>query len=70
MLDVRFFLLLSHASRITSVNRFSGRHTGTGNIVFGDSHVAAFRYGYVVGLSGGNIADPKRPDINWEFDAR
>ena len=31
-------------------NRFSGRHSGTGNIVFGDAHVASFRYGYVVGL--------------------
>ena len=51
-------------------NRFSGRHNGMGNIVFGDSHVANFRYGYVVGLVGGKIADPKRPDINWEFDGQ
>jgi prepilin-type processing-associated H-X9-DG protein len=51
-------------------NRFSGRHAGTGNIVFGDAHVANFRYGYVVGLVGGKITDPKRPDINWEFDAQ
>jgi prepilin-type N-terminal cleavage/methylation domain-containing protein/prepilin-type processing-associated H-X9-DG protein len=51
-------------------NRFSGRHTGTGNIVFGDAHVASFRYGYVVGLVGGVLADPKRPDINWEFDGK
>lgn len=51
-------------------NRFSGRHTTTGNIVFGDAHVAGFRYGYVVGLVGGSIVDPKRPDINWEFDGK
>jgi len=51
-------------------NRFSGRHNGLGNIVFGDSHVANFKYGYVVGLVGGKIADPKRPDINWEFDGQ
>ena len=51
-------------------NRFSGRHSGTGNIVFGDAHVANFRYGYVVGLVGGVITDPKRPDINWEFDGQ
>src|SRR5437868_5808549 len=43
-------------------NRFSGRHSGTGNIVFGDAHVANLRYGYVVGLVGGKITDPKRPD--------
>lgn len=49
-------------------NRFSGRHSGTGNIVFGDAHVANFRYGYVVGLTGGKITDPKRPEVNWEFD--
>jgi prepilin-type N-terminal cleavage/methylation domain-containing protein/prepilin-type processing-associated H-X9-DG protein len=51
-------------------NRFSGRHAGTGNIVFGDAHVANFRYGYVVGMAGGKITDPKRPDINWEFDGQ
>ena len=51
-------------------NRFSGRHTGTGNIVFSDSHVANFKYGYVVGLSGGKIVDPKRSDIQWEFDGQ
>ena len=51
-------------------NRFSGRHNGTGNIVFGDAHVANFKYGYVVGLAGGKITDPKRPEINWEFDGQ
>lgn len=51
-------------------NRFSGRHNGTGNIVFGDSHVANFKYSYVVGVSGGKIIDPKDPDINWEFDGQ
>ena len=51
-------------------NRFSGRHTGAGNIVFGDAHVANFKYGYVVGLVGGKITDPKRPDINWAFDGQ
>jgi prepilin-type N-terminal cleavage/methylation domain-containing protein/prepilin-type processing-associated H-X9-DG protein len=48
-------------------NRFSGRHGGTGTIVFGDGHVASFKYGYVVGLMARKITDPKRPDINWEF---
>jgi len=51
-------------------NRFSGRHSGFGNIVFGDAHVANFRYGYVVGFAGGKITDPKRADINWEFDGQ
>jgi prepilin-type processing-associated H-X9-DG protein len=51
-------------------NRFSGRHGGTGNIVFSDAHVAIFQYGYVVGLVGGKITDPKAPDINWEFDGQ
>jgi prepilin-type processing-associated H-X9-DG protein len=51
-------------------NRFSGRHTGNGNIILGDGHVGNFRYGYVVGLDGGKIIDPKRSDINWEFDGQ
>jgi len=51
-------------------NRFSGRHDSLGNIVFGDAHVANFKYSYVVGLVGGKIIDPKRPDINWEFDGK
>jgi prepilin-type N-terminal cleavage/methylation domain-containing protein/prepilin-type processing-associated H-X9-DG protein len=51
-------------------NRFSGRHDGTGHIVFGDGHVANLNYGFVVGLVGGKITDPKRPDINWEFDGQ
>lgn len=51
-------------------NRFSGRHSSMGNIVFCDAHVGAFKYGYVVGLAGGKITDPKRPDINWEFDGQ
>jgi len=51
-------------------NRSSGRHSGIGNIVFGDAHAGAFKYGYVVGLAAGKITDPKRPDINWEFDGQ
>jgi len=51
-------------------NRFSGRHNAIGDIVFGDAHVGAFKYGYVVGLVAGKITDPKRPDINWEFDGQ
>ena len=51
-------------------NRFSGRHKGNGNIVFGDAHVGSFKYGYVVGVASGKIIDPKRPDINWEFDGQ
>ncbi|HEX3799096.1 MAG TPA: prepilin-type N-terminal cleavage/methylation domain-containing protein [Verrucomicrobiae bacterium] len=51
-------------------NRFSGRHSGTGNIVFGDAHVANFKYGYVVGLAAGKVIDPKDSDINWEFDGQ
>jgi prepilin-type N-terminal cleavage/methylation domain-containing protein/prepilin-type processing-associated H-X9-DG protein len=49
-------------------NRFSGRHSGGGNIVFSDAHAAYFKYNYVVGQSNGKIVDPKDPDINWEFD--
>lgn len=51
-------------------NRFSGRHRDSGNIVFGDAHVAGFKYGYVVGVSGGKIIDPKRSDIHWAFDGQ
>ena len=51
-------------------NRFSGRHSAGGNIVFSDAHAAYFKYGYVVAQVGGKIADPKDPDINWEFDGR
>lgn len=58
------------SSTLNWCNRFSGLHSGTGNIVFGDAHVASFRYGYVVSLVGGKITDPKRQDINWEFDAQ
>ena len=51
-------------------NRFSGRHSAGGNIVFSDAHAAYFRYSYVVAQVNGKIADPKDPDINWEFDGR
>ena len=51
-------------------NLFSGRHNGIGDIVFSDAHVGAFKYDYVVGLVAGKITDPKRPDINWEFDGQ
>jgi prepilin-type N-terminal cleavage/methylation domain-containing protein/prepilin-type processing-associated H-X9-DG protein len=51
-------------------NRFSGRHSGGGNIVFGDGHATYYKYNYVVGQSAGKIIDPKRPDINWEFDGQ
>jgi len=51
-------------------NRFSGRHSTGGNIVFSDSHVAWFKYSYVVAQVNGKIADPKDPDINWEFDGK
>ncbi len=51
-------------------NRFSGRHAGNGNIVFGDAHAANFKYGYVVGVTAGKITDPKRADINWAFDGQ
>ena len=49
-------------------NRFSGRHSAGGNIVFSDAHAAYFKYTYVVAQVNGKIADPKDPDINWEFD--
>ena len=52
-------------------NRFSGRHNAGGNMVFSDAHAAFFKYNYVVTTSApGKIADPKRPDINWEFDGQ
>ena len=56
------------SSTYTWCNRFSGRHSLGGNIVFSDAHAAYFKYSYVVGESGGKIVDPKDPDINWEFD--
>jgi len=56
------------SSTYTWCNRFSGRHNGGGNIVFSDAHVAWFKYSYVVAQVNGKIADPKVPDINWEFD--
>ena len=49
-------------------NRFTGRHNAGGDITFSDGHTAYFKYNYVVGQSAGKIVDPKRPDINWEFD--
>ncbi len=51
-------------------NRFSGRHNAGGNIAFSDDHVPYFKYSYVVALVNGKIADPKDPDINWEFDGK
>lgn len=51
-------------------NRFSGRHSTGGNIVFGDGHVSWLKYNHVVGLANGKIADPKVLDINWEFDGQ
>jgi prepilin-type N-terminal cleavage/methylation domain-containing protein/prepilin-type processing-associated H-X9-DG protein len=56
------------SSTYTWCNRFSGRHSLGGNIVFSDGHAAYFKYSYVVGQSAGKIVDPKDPDINWEFD--
>jgi hypothetical protein len=51
-------------------NRFSGRHSASGNIVFSDGRAGGFKYRYVVALVSGKIADPKDPDINWEFDGQ
>jgi prepilin-type N-terminal cleavage/methylation domain-containing protein/prepilin-type processing-associated H-X9-DG protein len=50
-------------------NRFSGRHSGGGNIVFSDTHVAWFKYSAVVGLNPatGKLADPNNPAINWAY---
>ena len=58
------------ASTYNWCNRFSGRHSAGGNIVFSDGHAAYFKYNYVVAQVGGTIADPKRPDINWEFNGQ
>jgi len=49
-------------------NRFSGRHTAGGNIVFGDGHAAWFKYNAVVGVSGGKLVDPNNPNINWAYN--
>jgi len=51
-------------------NRFSGRHNVGGNLVFSDAHAAWFKYTYVVAQVNGKIADPKDPDINWEFNGQ
>jgi prepilin-type N-terminal cleavage/methylation domain-containing protein/prepilin-type processing-associated H-X9-DG protein len=53
------------SSTYNCYNRFSGRHNGGGNIVFGDGHAAWFKYSYVCTVINGNLADPGRPDINW-----
>ena len=58
------------SSTYTWCNRFSGRHSLGGNIVFGDDHVSYFKYSHVVAQVGGKIVDPKVPDINWEFDGQ
>jgi len=58
------------SSTYTWCNRFSGRHSQGGNIVFSDDHVGYFKYNYVVAQVNGKIADPKVPDINWEFDGK
>lgn len=58
------------SSTYTWCNRFSGRHSAGGNIVFGDGHVSDFKYNHVVAQVSGKIADPKVPDINWEFDGQ
>jgi prepilin-type N-terminal cleavage/methylation domain-containing protein/prepilin-type processing-associated H-X9-DG protein len=51
-------------------NRFSGRHSAGGNIVFSDAHAAYFKYNHVVAQVSGKIADPKVPDINWEYNGQ
>lgn len=48
-------------------NRFSGRHNAGGNIGFSDGHAAWFKYSSVVAVSGGKLADPNNPDINWAY---
>jgi prepilin-type N-terminal cleavage/methylation domain-containing protein/prepilin-type processing-associated H-X9-DG protein len=58
------------SSTYTWCNRFSGRHNAGGNIVFSDTHAAYFKYSYVVAQVNGKIADPKDPDINWEFNGQ
>jgi prepilin-type N-terminal cleavage/methylation domain-containing protein/prepilin-type processing-associated H-X9-DG protein len=53
------------SSSYNFTTRFSGRHDGGGNIVFGDAHAAYFKYSYVCTPRNGQPADPGRPDINW-----
>ncbi len=53
------------SSSYSFTTRFSGRHNGSGNIVFGDGHAAQFRYDYVCVLRKNQPADPGRPDIHW-----
>jgi prepilin-type N-terminal cleavage/methylation domain-containing protein/prepilin-type processing-associated H-X9-DG protein len=55
------------SSTYNCYNRFSGRHSAGGNIVFGDGHAAWFKYRYVCGQIGLQIVDPGDPDINWTF---
>src|SRR6202000_2436736 len=50
------------SSTYTWCNRFSGRHSTGGNIVFSDAHAERFKYTYVVAQVAGKIADPKVPD--------
>lgn len=53
------------SSSYSYTTRFSGRHTGGGNIVFSDGHAAWFRYDYVCVLRNNQPDDPGRPDIQW-----
>jgi prepilin-type N-terminal cleavage/methylation domain-containing protein/prepilin-type processing-associated H-X9-DG protein len=57
------------SSTYNCYNRFSGRHSLGGNIVFGDGHAAWFKYGYVCALIGGKLVDPGAADINWTYNA-
>ncbi|HVY69757.1 MAG TPA: DUF1559 domain-containing protein, partial [Verrucomicrobiae bacterium] len=53
------------SSTYNFTTRFSGRHGGGGNIVFGDGHAAFFKYSYVCTPRKNQPADPGRPDIQW-----
>jgi prepilin-type N-terminal cleavage/methylation domain-containing protein/prepilin-type processing-associated H-X9-DG protein len=53
------------SSSYSFTTRFSGRHGAGGNIVFGDSHAAYFKYSYVCTPRNGQAADPGRDDIHW-----
>jgi prepilin-type N-terminal cleavage/methylation domain-containing protein/prepilin-type processing-associated H-X9-DG protein len=50
--------------------QFSSRHSAGGNLLFGDGHVAWFKYAYVCANAGSKAADPGNPDIHWTYNGQ
>ena len=50
------------------VKQFSARHSGGGNLTFGDGHVSYFKYNYVCADGGTTPLDTGVADINWAYN--